>query len=146
MMAKQEYVFVMKSGMMIEITKESKRKNPKSPTKDDMCEVSYTGKLKDGTTFDSGKTSFSPNQVIKGWTEAMQYMVEGDKWKLHIPYDLAYGERGSPPKIPPYATLIFDIEIHTVKKGGKTKKEAKKMFDSNVVKAGVPKEQMKNEL
>eukprot|EP00951_Prasinocladus_malaysianus_P038065 scaffold414438_cov43-Prasinocladus_malaysianus.AAC.1 len=56
-------------------------------------------------------TTFAPNQVIKGWTEAMQLMVEGDKWELYIPSDLAYGDGGSPPKIPGGATLVFTIEI-----------------------------------
>lgn len=85
--------------------------------------------MKDGTKFDSGTTSFAPNQVIKGWTEAMQMMVEGDKWKLYIPYDLAYGDRGSPPKIPPFATLVFEIEIHKVKSGGKSAEKARKMLE-----------------
>ena len=67
--------------------------------------------------------------IAQGWTEAMQLMGEGDKWKLHIPYDLAYGERGSPPKIPGYAPLVFDIEIHKVKSGGKPVAEARKMFE-----------------
>ncbi len=55
-------------------------------------------------------------------------MTEGDKWKLYIPYDLAYGERGSPPKIPPYSPLVFEIEIHKVKSGGKPASEAKEML------------------
>ena len=59
----------------------------------DTCEVTYSGTLRDGTPFDAGTTSFAPNQVIRGWTEAMQLMSEGDKWRLHIPYPLAYGER-----------------------------------------------------
>merc|ERR1712000_595068 len=88
----------------------------------------YLGTFKDGSKFDGGTTSFAPNQVIKGWTEAMQYMVEGDKWKLHIPYDLAYGERGSPPRIPGYSVLVFEIEIHKVKSGGKSADEAHSMF------------------
>merc|ERR1712054_673833 len=60
-------------------------------------------------------TSFAPNQVIKGWTEAMQLMVEGDKWEMYIPSDLAYGERGSPPKIPGGSALIFRMEIIKIK-------------------------------
>jgi FKBP-type peptidyl-prolyl cis-trans isomerase len=70
------------------------------------------------------------SSIIQGWTEAMQLMGEGDKWKLHIPYDLAYGERGSPPKIPPYSPLVFEIEIHKVKSGGKPVQEAREMFEA----------------
>merc|ERR1712217_820205 len=60
-------------------------------------------------------TTFAPNQVIKGWTEAMQLMVQGDKWEMYIPYEMAYGERGSPPKIPGCAALIFKMEIIKIK-------------------------------
>lgn len=60
-------------------------------------------------------TTFAPNQVIKGWTEAMQLMVEGDKWELYIPSELGYGDRGSPPKIPGGDTLVFVIEIIKIK-------------------------------
>ena len=62
--------------MLVEILKESDKKNPKSPNLSDNCDVTYSGTLKDGTPFDSGTTSFAPNQVIRGWTEAMQLMVE----------------------------------------------------------------------
>jgi FKBP-type peptidyl-prolyl cis-trans isomerase FklB len=96
--SQREGIITLKSGMLIEILKSTDKEDAKSPTKFDTCEVTYSGTLKDGTPFDAGTTSFSPNQVIKGWTEAMQLMGEGDKWKLYIPYDLAYGERGSPPK------------------------------------------------
>lgn len=126
--AKEEGVYKLKSGMLVEILKESDKKKPKSPNQGDTCEVTYSGTLKDGTPFDSGTTTFAPNQVIRGWTEAMQLMVEGDKWKLHIPYNLAYGERGSPPKIPGYAPLVFEIEIHKVKSGGKKGDEARTKF------------------
>ena len=127
--AQREGVFKLKSGMLVEFIKSATDESAKSPLQYDSCEVTYSGTLKDGTKFDSGTTSFSPGQVIKGWTEAMQLMVEGDKWKLFIPYNLAYGEGGSPPKIGPYAPLVFDIEIHKVKSsGGKTFAEARKAF------------------
>jgi FKBP-type peptidyl-prolyl cis-trans isomerase FklB len=128
-MSKREGIIKLKSGMLIEIISPSTKTNPKSPTAGDSCEVTYSGTLKDGTKFDAGTTSFAPNQVIKGWTEAMQMMVEGDKWRLFIPYNLAYGERGSPPKIPPYSPLVFEIEIHKVKSGGKSAEKAKEMFE-----------------
>ena len=127
--AKKEGVIKLKSGMLVEIIHSGTNAKAKSPNAGDSCEVTYSGTLKDGTKFDSGTTSFAPNQVIKGWTEAMQLMGEGDKWKLYIPYDLAYGERGSPPKIPPFSPLVFEIEIHKVKGTGKTVKKARDMFE-----------------
>ena len=86
------------------------------PTADSKCSCHYEGRLIDGTKFDSSydrgaPTSFAPNQVIKGWTEAMQLMVEGDKWEMVIPGALAYGKRGRPPKIPKNAVLVFVMEI-----------------------------------
>ena len=83
-------------------------------------EVHYEGKLIDGTVFDSsykrGQTAaVRPDQVIKGWTEALQLMPEGSTWELYIPYDLAYGENGTQ-NIPPYSTLIFKVEVIKVGK------------------------------
>lgn len=83
-------------------------------------EVHYEGKLIDGTVFDSsykrGKpATFRPDQVIKGWTEALKMMPEGSTYELFIPYNLAYGERGTQ-NIPPYATLIFKVELIKLKK------------------------------
>lgn len=128
--ATREGVITLKSGMLVEILHTTTDPNAKSPTASDSCEVTYSGTLKDGSKFDAGTTSFAPNQVIKGWTEAMQLMAEGDKWKLYIPYNLAYGERGAPPRIPPFAPLIFDIEIHKVKgKNFKSVDEARRMFE-----------------
>jgi len=88
----------------------------KTPTASSNVTVHYTGKLIDGTVFDSSvqrgqPTNFGVGQVIRGWTEALQLMKEGDKWMLYIPYDLAYGERGQGAQIPPYATLIFEVEL-----------------------------------
>ena len=127
--AAKEGVMKLKSGMLVEILQESTNPDAKSPRVGDSSECTYEGRLKDGKRFDGGRTSFAPNQVIKGWTEAMQLMSEGDKWRLHIPYQLAYGERGSPPRIPGYSVLVFDIEIHKVKgSGGKPQSEARAAF------------------
>ncbi|MCQ2266970.1 MAG: FKBP-type peptidyl-prolyl cis-trans isomerase [Bacteroidaceae bacterium] len=91
------------------------------PVPADTCEVEvhYEGKLIDGTVFDSsyqrGKTAtFGVKQVIKGWTEALCMMPVGSTWNLYIPYNLAYGERGSR-NIPPYATLVFKVELVGIK-------------------------------
>lgn len=88
----------------------------KTPTPNDQVTVHYTGKLLDGTEFDSSVRRGSPatfgvTQVIAGWTEALQLMREGDKWVLFIPENLAYGDRGAGSQIPPYATLVFEIEL-----------------------------------
>jgi FKBP-type peptidyl-prolyl cis-trans isomerase len=87
----------------------------KKPSASDRVTVHYTGKLVDGTEFDSSVRRGSPatfglNEVIRGWTEGLQLMSEGDKWMLYIPYELGYGERGSG-QIPPFATLIFEVEM-----------------------------------
>jgi FKBP-type peptidyl-prolyl cis-trans isomerase len=104
------------SGLQYEIVSEG---TGKSPTTADRVTVHYTGKLTDGTVFDSSiqrgqPATFRVNQVIPGWTEALQLMQEGDKWVLYIPYTLGYGERGSPPQIPPFSTLIFEVELMKV--------------------------------
>lgn len=94
-----------------------------SPKRNSPCECHYRGYLVDGQEFDSSykrgtPTTFAPNQVIKGWTEAMQLMKEGDKWQLFIPSELAYGESQRGQFITPGALLLFDIEILKVKSGG----------------------------
>lgn len=88
----------------------------KTPARSDRVTTHYTGTLVDGSKFDSSvdrgqPAVFGVTQVISGWTEALQLMKEGDKWKLFIPYKLAYGAQGRPPVIPPAATLIFEIEL-----------------------------------
>lgn len=93
------------------------------PAIDSKTVCHYAGTLIDGTTFDSSyargaPATFAPNQVIRGWTEAMQLMVEGDRWELYIPSDLAYGSRGSEPSIPGDAALVFTIEMIEIQ-GGK---------------------------
>lgn len=85
------------------------------PTASDRVKVNYRGTLLDGTEFDSSykrnePATFGCNQVIKGWTEALTLMPVGSKWMLYIPYSLAYGEREAG-KIPPYSTLIFEVEL-----------------------------------
>jgi FKBP-type peptidyl-prolyl cis-trans isomerase FklB len=88
----------------------------KMPAATDKVTVHYTGQLIDGTVFDSSvernePATFQVDGVIEGWTEALQLMHEGDKWMLYIPFPLAYGERGAGNQIPPFATLIFEVEL-----------------------------------
>jgi len=93
--------------------------NGESPKPEDTVEVNYRGTLIDGTEFDASKPGMpmtrAANQVIRGWTEALTRMKPGAKWQLFIPSDLAYGERGFPPKIQPNCALIFDVELLSFK-------------------------------
>lgn len=87
-----------------------------TPQATDLVTVHYTGTLLDGTVFDSSvqrgqAAEFPVNRLISGWTEALQLMQVGDKWKLYIPPELAYGERGAGADIGPNATLIFEVEL-----------------------------------
>ena len=105
---------VLDSGLQIEVLK--KGSGDRHPTADSPCSCHYKGNLVDGTQFDSSydrgaPTTFAPSQVIKGWTEAMQGMVEGDKWRMSIPSHLGYGDSGMPPVIPGRAALKFDMEL-----------------------------------
>jgi len=91
------------------------------PTSEDRVKAHYKGMLIDGTQFDSSYDRGEPNvfgvtQVIPGWTEVLQLMPVGSKWEVYIPYNLAYGERGAGANIPPYATLIFEIELLDIEK------------------------------
>lgn len=115
--ALRDGVKTTESGLQYEIIKEGKGK---VPTTEDKVKVHYHGTLIDGTVFDSSVDRGEPivfgvTQVIKGWTEALQMMPVGSKWKLYIPYDLAYGEREAG-QIPPYSTLIFEVELLGIEK------------------------------
>ena len=101
------------SGLQYEILTEGE--GPK-PTAEDQVRAHYHGTLIDGTVFDSSvdrgePAVFALNQVIPGWTEALQLMPVGSKWKIYLPSDLAYGERGGGPTIGPNSTLIFEVEL-----------------------------------
>ncbi len=111
--AKREGIKVTASGLQYEVLAEG---NGDSPKASDNVEVHYTGKLIDGTVFDSSvergvPASFGVTQVIPGWVEALQLMKEGDKWRLYIPSNLAYGPNGAGGVIGPNMTLIFDVEL-----------------------------------
>ena len=111
--AKREGIKVTESGLQYEVLESGKGDSPKAS---DNVEVHYTGKLIDGTVFDSSvergvPASFGVTQGIPGWVEALQLMHEGDKWRLYIPSDLAYGPNGAGGVIGPNMTLIFDVEL-----------------------------------
>lgn len=115
--AKKEGVKTTASGLQYQVLRDGNGKQPKAT---DQVECHYEGTLIDGTKFDSsydrGQTATFPlNQVIAGWTEGLQLMHEGAKYRFFIPYQLAYGERGAGASIPPYAALIFDVELVAVK-------------------------------
>ena len=115
--AKREGVQVTASGLQYEVLEATIGQKPKAT---DTVKVHYEGTLIDGTVFDSSykrgeSISFPLNGVIKGWTEGLQLMPVGAKYKLYIPYELGYGERGAGQNIPPYATLIFTVELLEIK-------------------------------
>lgn len=111
--AARENVVTTSSGLQYQILQEGTGKQPKAT---DNVKCHYEGKLIDGTVFDSsirrGEPAVFPlNGVIAGWTEGVQLMKEGAKYRFFIPYDLAYGANGAGSSIPPYAALIFDVEL-----------------------------------
>lgn len=113
---KKKGIIVTASGLQYEVLKEGTGKSPKVS---DQVTVNYLGKLLDGKTFDSsydrGKpATFMLSGVIPGWTEGLQLMKEGAKYRFYIPSDLAYGENGMENTIPPGATLIFEVELISV--------------------------------
>lgn len=110
---KRPEVKTTSSGLQYEVIEEGTGVQPKS---DDRVMVHYTGRLIDGTVFDSSvergePATFGVTQVIPGWVEALQMMKEGAKWRLFIPSELAYGPNGAGAAIGPHATLIFDVEL-----------------------------------
>ena len=111
--AKKEGVKTLPSGLQYQVLREG---NGKKPTAKDSVKCHYEGFLIDGTVFDSSVQRGEPavfglQQVIAGWTEGLQLMQEGAKYRFFIPYRLAYGEGGAGQMIPPYAALIFDVEL-----------------------------------
>ncbi|WP_337745903.1 FKBP-type peptidyl-prolyl cis-trans isomerase [Hallella sp.] len=115
--AKKEGVVSLPSGLQYQVLREG---DGRKPAATDQVECHYEGTLINGQVFDSsyqrGQTAtFGLNQVIAGWTEGLQLMQEGAKYRFFIPYHLAYGERGAGQSIPPFATLIFDVELVKVK-------------------------------
>lgn len=111
--AEREDVVTTKSGLQYEVLQEGTGRSPKAT---DKVRCHYEGRLLNGEVFDSSyrrgePADFGLNQVITGWTEGVQLMKEGAKFRFYIPYLLAYGERGAGSQIPPYSTLIFDVEL-----------------------------------
>ena len=109
-------VVTLPSGLQYEVLQSGTGRKPKAI---DKVRCHYEGRLVDGTLFDSSiqrgePAVFGVNQVIAGWVEALQLMSEGDKWKLYIPYNLGYGEQGAGGTIPPYSTLVFEVELLNV--------------------------------
>jgi FKBP-type peptidyl-prolyl cis-trans isomerase FklB len=111
--AKRAEVKTLESGLQYEVITDSE--GPK-PSLNDQVTTHYHGTLIDGTVFDSSvergqPATFPVSGVIKGWTEALQLMSVGSKWRLFVPYDLAYGEKGASAQIGPYSTLVFEVEL-----------------------------------
>lgn len=111
--AKKPGITVTASGLQYEVLTEGTGKQPKAT---DTVRCHYEGTLISGKVFDSSyrrnePCDFGLNQVISGWTEGVQLMKEGAKYRFYIPYNLAYGERGAGADIPPYSALIFDVEL-----------------------------------
>jgi len=113
--AKRDEITVTDSGLQYEVIEAGDASSDK-PRHQSKVRVHYHGTFIDGRTFDSSYERGQPAEfpvggVISGWTEALQLMNVGAKWKLYIPYNLAYGAQGSPGGIPPYSTLVFDVEL-----------------------------------
>ncbi len=115
---KKPGIITTESGLQYEVLTAG---NGEKPIASDKVKVHYEGKLIDGKVFDSSikrgePIIFAVSQVISGWTEALQLMPVGSKWRVYIPQNLAYGQRGAGGSIPPYAALIFDVELLSIEK------------------------------
>ncbi|CCW71373.1 unnamed protein product [Phytomonas sp. Hart1] len=134
-------VHCLPSGMRFKIiTKPPSANDVKSPTLTDSCSVHYHGTFINGKLFDSsmerGKpATFAPNQVIKGWTDALQFMVEGEEWEVYLPPNLAYGSDGFMDIIQPDTTLIFKIRLLKVLQGGKNGSVAHQNLEKEIGKS-----------
>ncbi|MDR1565669.1 MAG: FKBP-type peptidyl-prolyl cis-trans isomerase [Treponema sp.] len=116
--SKKEGIVITGSGLQYEVISEGVGAKPAAA---DTVRVNYEGTLVDGAVFDSSYTrgepiEFSLDQVIPGWTEGIQLMSEGSSYRFYIPSELAYGEQGAPPMIPPYSSLIFNVELISIVK------------------------------
>ena len=113
--AKRDGVITLESGLQYEVINAGEENGDK-PTAQSKVRTHYHGTFIDGKVFDSSYERGQPAEfpvggVIAGWTEALQLMTKGAKWRLYVPYQLAYGAQGSPGGIPPYSTLVFDVEL-----------------------------------
>lgn len=116
--AKKEGVTVLPSGLQYEIISSGDASGEK-PTLSSQVTTHYTGTLINGNVFDSSvergqPATFPVGGVIAGWTEALQLMVPGDKWRIYLPSEIAYGEQGAGADIPPHSTLIFELELLSI--------------------------------
>ncbi|MBH0025584.1 FKBP-type peptidyl-prolyl cis-trans isomerase [Pseudoalteromonas sp. SWN29] len=114
--AKRPEITVTESGLQYEVLATGEGEKP---TAESTVRVDYHGTLVNGTVFDSSYERGQPAEfpvggVIKGWTEALQMMPVGTKWRIYVPHELAYGERGAGAAIAPFSTLVFDVELHEI--------------------------------
>ncbi|MGJ8675697.1 MAG: FKBP-type peptidyl-prolyl cis-trans isomerase, partial [Pseudoalteromonas sp.] len=114
--AKRPEITVTESGLQYEVLATGEGEKP---TAESTVRVDYHGTLINGTVFDSSYERGEPAEfpvggVIKGWTEALQMMPVGTKWRIYVPHELAYGERGAGAAIAPFSTLVFDVELHEI--------------------------------
>lgn len=121
--AKKDGVVTLPSGLQYKVIKSSTESGALTPKVNSPCTCHYAGTLIDGTEFDSSikrgrPSTFAPNQVIRGWTEAMQLMKEGDTWELYIPSELGYGNQNRGRYIKAGDVLVFTLELIKVNSGG----------------------------